>query len=367
MTPYQLKNFQSRAACAENLLGQRGAGGTAGNGRKGAPCVWPFPAGTTHTLLDTDGPGRVRHIWITVPPGNPLYMRNLILRMYWDHSPHPSVEAPLGDFFGIAHGRQREFVTDYVYMQSGKGLNCWIPMPFAKHARITLENDTGGDVPMLFYQVDYTLGDEVGADAGYFHAQFRRLNPCPLGEDFELLSTRGRGVWLGAVIGVRTLFRDAWWGEGEVKFYMDGDTRLPTICGTGTEDYMGSAWGLDAVATPHQGAPLVDNENGLYSLYRFHGRDPVYFQSDLRVTIQQIGYGNREKARVFYGEKFSEWRAAGSEENSPSCYFERHDDWCSVAYWYQLPQAQQFPVLPDRAARSADLQPDAKALGRSDV
>ena len=364
---YLLKNLQSRAACAENPLGLRGAGGAANNGRKGAPCVWPFRAGATHTLLDTEGPGMVRHIWITVKPGHFLHMRNLVLRMFWDHAPHPSVEVPLGDFFGVAHGRQREFVTDFVYMQSGKGLNCWIPMPFAKHARITLENDAGEDVPMLFYQVDYTLGDEVTPDTGYFHAQFRRANPCPLGEDYELLATRGRGVWLGAVIGARALYREAWWGEGEMKFYMDGDTTHPTVCGTGTEDYMGSAWGLQEVATPFQGAPLVDRTNGLYSLYRFHGRDPVYFQDSLRVTIQQIGYGDREKAAAFYGEKFSGWHPAGGAPDTPMCYFERQDDWCSVAYWYQLPQAEKFSALPGRVARGADLQPDDHVVERADV
>ena len=355
MTPHLLQNLQSRAACAENPHGQKGAGGAANNGRKGAPCVWPFHAGMTHTLLETDGPGMVRHIWITVPPGNVMHMRNLILRMYWDHSPHPSVEVPLGDFFGVAHGRQRAFTSDFVYMQSGKGLNCWIPMPFAKHARITLENDAGGEVQMLFYQVDYTLGDAITPDTGRFHAQFRRMNPCPFREDYELLSTRGRGVWLGAVIGVRTRFRDAWWGEGEVKFYIDGDTTLPTICGTGSEDYMGSAWGLETVYTPFQGAPLVDNEHGLYSLYRFHGRDPVYFQSDLRVTVQQIGHGETEKARAFYGADFQRWHPGGAPPETDCSYFERSDDWCSVAYWYQLPQAEKFPPLPGRAARSADL------------
>ena len=367
MTPYLLKNLQSRAATAENPLGLKGAGGTASNGRKGMPCVHPFRAGETRVLLDAEGPGMVRHIWITIPPGRVHHLRNLILRMTWDGAEHPSVEAPLGDFFGIAHGRQRPFVSDFVYMQSGRGFNCWIPMPFAKRARITIENDSGEDVSMMFYQVDYTLGDEFTADTGYFHARFRRENPCPLFEDYEILSTSGRGVYLGTVLGARAIFRDAWWGEGELKFYIDGDGTLPTICGTGTEDYMGSAWGLEAVHTPFQGAPLVDGEAGLYSLYRFHGADPIYFQKELRVTTQQIGYGLREKAKEFYGENFKEMKAAGAEPDSPSCYFERHDDYCSVAYWHQTPLAEKFAPLPDRAARTADLDADAGALKRADV
>src|SRR4051794_33701818 len=163
-----------------------------------------------------------------------------------DEQAHPSVEVPLGDFFGIAHGRQRPMQAELVTMQVGKGFNCWIPMPFRSRARITIENDASSDVDMFFYQVDFTLDDPVDADTGIFHAQFRRANPCPMGEDFTILDgVEGRGIYLGTVLGVRSLYEDAWWGEGEVKFYIDGDRDLPTICGTGTEDYMGSAWGLD--------------------------------------------------------------------------------------------------------------------------
>ncbi|MCL1910358.1 MAG: DUF2961 domain-containing protein [Kiritimatiellaeota bacterium] len=363
-----MSNISSHAASMENPTASKGAGGTANGGRKGAPCFWPFPAGHTHTLLDAEGPGIVRHIWITVPPGNPLHMRNLILRAYWDGAEHPSVEAPLGDFFGVAHGRQRAFVNDFAYMQAGKGFNCWIPMPFKTRARITLENDCGEAVRMLFYQVDFTRGDCLDSDTGYFHARFRRANPCPLGRDFEILSTRGRGVYLATVLGVRSLYKGAWWGEGEMKFYIDGDRDLPSICGTGTEDYMGSAWGLDEIHTPFQGAPLVDNKNGFYSLYRLHKADPIYFQNDLRVTMQQIGYGNTEAARAHYGADFKRWHPAGGAPDTDSSYFERSDDWSCVAYWYQTPIAERRDELPGRDERSADLVTDAEEkIKRSDV
>lgn len=353
---YELRNLRSRAASAENPRAQVGAGGTANQGRKGAPCIWPLKQGQTYTLLDAEGPGMVRHIWCTIPPGNVDHLRNLILRMYWDGQATPSVEVPLGDFFGVSHGRQQSMLGELVAMQVGKGFNCWIPMPFRSHARITVENDSCSDVEMFFYQVDFTLGDTVDTSVGYFHAQFRRQNPCPMGEDFSILDgVEGRGVYLGTVLGVRSLYSGAWWGEGEVKFFIDGDTDNPTICGTGAEDYMGSAWGLDEVSTPYQGAPLVDHENQLYSLYRFHIKDPIYFQDNLKVTVQQIGCGLQQKAKQHYGDAFVVHPAAGVAADSDVCYFERSDDYASVAYWYQELNGMQFPALLDREARSKDL------------
>ncbi|WP_308635487.1 glycoside hydrolase family 172 protein [Paenibacillus silvisoli] len=349
------KTVRSYAATAENMKAERGAGGQKNNGRKGSACVSPFKAGAVHTLLDVDGTGIVRHMWVTIPPGHVSHMRNLIVRMYWDHSEQPSVEVPLGDFFGVAHGRQRNMVTDYVSMQDERGFNCWIPMPFRAHARITVENDAGVDVEMLFYQVDFTLGDKLDEDAGYFHAQFRRQNLCPLFEDYVILDgVEGTGVYLGTVIGVRSILQEkTWFGEGEVKFFIDEDEAYPTICGTGLEDYIGSAWGLREVVTPQQGAPMVDYPNALFSMYRFHGKDPIYFRESLKVTVQQIGYGPRESATLAYGENAVCYPAAGN--GVENCLHERSDDYSSVAYWYQTVPSRSFPKLPDREQRVADL------------
>ncbi len=353
---YQLKSLKSRSASAENPRAKAGGGGIANGGRKGSPCIWPFKTGETHVLLDTPGPGIIRHIWCTIPPGNVLHMRNIILRMYWDDQKHPSVEVPLGDFFGVSHGRQRNLITEFVAMQDAKGFNCWIPMPFKKRALITVENDSGSDVSMFFYQIDFTLGDHIDEDTGYFHAQFRRSNPCPMHTDYTILDgVSGRGVYLGTVIGVRSLFRDAWWGEGEVKFFIDDDDAYPTICGTGTEDYMGSAWGLGEIITPYQGCPLAVDESGLYSIYRFHAKDPIYFQKRLKVTVQQIGFGEEKLARDFYKDDFVRYPAAGAKPDATTCYFDRSDDYSSVAYWYQTLPTVPFPKLPDREARSANL------------
>jgi hypothetical protein len=352
---YQLKNLKSRAACAENLSAETGKGGQTNHGRKGSPCIWPFKKGETKVLLHHKGSGMIRHIWCTIPPGNIYHMRNIILRIYWDGQDNPSVEVPLGDFFGIPFGRQKDMVTEYVSMQSGKGLNCWIPMPFKSEVLITVENDSDSDIAMLFYQIDFTLGDEFNEDTGYFHAQFRRSNPCPINEDYTIVDeVKGKGVYLGTVLGIRDLYPESWWGEGEMKFYIDGDKEYPTICGTGTEDYMGSAWGLDEVITPYQGAPLVDRENGLYSLYRFHIKDPIYFQSSLKLTVQQIGCGSKAKALEHFGLSSSYYPAAGTEDPDV-CYYERSDDYCSTAYWYQTLPTNPFPSIPNREERSKNL------------
>jgi hypothetical protein len=365
---YEIVPIHSRAASAENPRALTGAGGQSNEGRKGRPCHWPFPAGETVVLLDAEGPGVVRHIWLTVSGLKPTVLRNLILRMYWDRQAGPSVEVPLGDFFGIAHGLQTPLEGPPVSMQSGRGFNCWIPMPFHRHVRITIENETGELIDMLFYQVDFTVGDPLPLALGYFHAQFRRSNPCPLRQDYTILDRIDRpGVYLGTVLGVRTLFRDAWWGEGEVKFYLDDDGPFPTICGTGTEDYMGSAWGLTPVVTSRQGAPIVDNEGGYYSIYRFHFDDPIHFRRLQRVTVQQIGYGDREKARAHYGPDYVEHPAAGAPPESTNVYMERSDDWSSLAYWYQELPTAPFPAFPNRSAREANLPEKYSAPERADI
>jgi hypothetical protein len=220
-----------------------------------------------------------------------------------------------------------------------------------------VENDSTSDVTMFFYQIDFTLGDEMDEeDTGYFHAQFRRSNPVALHEDYVLLDgVVGKGVYLGTILGVRSLFKEAWWGEGEFKFFIDKDHEYPTICGTGAEDYMGSAWGLEEIVTPYQGAPLVDKENGLFSLYRFHAKDPIYFQEKLKVTVQQIGYGLEEKPKQHFGDDFVRYQAAGASVDDKACYFDRSDDYCSTSYWYQTLPTIPFPTLSNRLARSADL------------
>ncbi|MFW6286947.1 MAG: DUF2961 domain-containing protein, partial [Candidatus Sumerlaeota bacterium] len=202
-------------------------------------------------------------------------------------------------------------------------------------------------------------------DTGLFHARFNRNNPCPMHEDYVLLDgAEGPGVFLGAVIGIRSLM-PGWWGEGEVKFYIDDDGEWPTICGTGAEDYIGSAWGLGRVCTPWQGAALVDAP--YYSIYRFHHRDPIYFQTRLRATVQQIGFSRRERVKDIIGaDKWTEHPPAGAQKHADNCMFERSDDWCSVAYWYQATPGCPATPLPDHENRSAHLYTDQETAKRAD-
>lgn len=337
----------SRAITAENPKGEPGRGGQAahqllGPTRKGAPCLRSIENGQAATLMDIDGCGVIRHIWLTVMDRDPAAIRNMIIRMYWDNSPVPSVEAPLGDFFGTAHGRTVDMASRYITTPQGKGFNCWFAMPFNKHAKITVQNDMSDDrkIIQLFFQVDYELRDRLPANTGLFHAQFRRQNPTVPKQDYVVLDgVEGQGMYMGTVVGVRALSGD-WWGEGEMKFYLDGDTEFPTICGTGAEDYFLAAYGMYEFQTPYHGCTLnlTDGffKHPLVSMYRWHGPDPIYFNKSLKATIQQIGH-------------------------RPGALFERSDDWCSTAYWYQLKPITKVPPFPDREARTAGiLDPNKK-------
>lgn len=348
--PLIFENVVSRAITEENRTGAPGAAGMAvepklGVGRKGSPRITDFQNGETATLMDVEGCGVIRHIWITIRDRSPEALRNMILRMYWDNSEVPSVEVPFGDFFGTAHGRAVELDSAYVSVPLGRGFNCFFPMPFEKRARITLQNDMPDNKAMrsVYYQIDYELRDGLPANAGRFHAQFRRQNPTVMKRDYVVLDgVEGPGMFVGCVIGVRPL-SPRWWGEGEMKFYMDGDTDFPTICGTGTEDYFCAAWGMAEYQKPYFGCSLhlkgpQSPPHGLTSMYRWHKKDPVCFRKSFRAEIQQIGWGD-------------------------DGLYERSDDWCSVAYWYQLKPATRMPPFPDRAARTAGILPPPTESG----
>lgn len=334
------RGLVTRSASFENPSGAKGAGGAAasplGPGRKGAPARWVEP-GETVVLLDVAGPGTVRHVWMTTSP-EPWILRGAVVRAWWDGQEHPSLEAPLGDLFGCAHGAlaPHECAVHSVGLKGA--LNLWLPMPFVRRARIALENPGPGRLP-LFYQVDFTQGDAHGEDVGRLHALFRRENPTELGRDFELLPLRrGRGRYLGATIGVRAL-SGRWWGEGEVKIRLDGDGELATVVGTGTEDYAGLSWGVQATPFRFHGASFLQGEHA--TLYRWHVPDPVYWSEDVRVTAQQIGCEGGLVADEPYLERLRE----------------RADDWCCTTFWYEAVPSAPLPELPDLARRTADLAP----------
>lgn len=347
---YRMSPAKTRSISPENFNGARGGGGKAttgtgagasrdlGQGWKVSPSV-VIKAGETFTIAEIDGPGSIQHIWMT-PTGNWRYS---ILRFYWDDETTPSVEVPVGDFFGMGWGQYAPLKSLAVCVNPGSAFNCYWPMPFRKKCRITMENIDVKQM-VLYYQVDYIL-TEIPSDAAYFHAQFRRTNPLPYKKDYVLVdSIKGKGQYVGTYIawGVHN---NGWWGEGEIKFFMDGDTDYPTICGTGTEDYFCGSYDFDTetknaagvkeshyteFTTPYSGLAQVIRGDGHYSvaqrfgLYRWHITDPVRFEKGLKVTIQALG-----------------WRDGGR-------YLPLQDDISSTVFWYQSEPHGPFPKLPTK-------------------
>jgi hypothetical protein len=350
---YRLSNARTRSVSPENFTGEKGRGGMATEGT-GASCArglgqgWKvspsirIEAGEVRTLAEIEGPGAIQQVWITT--GN-LRWRDLILRVYWDGQDHPSVECPIGDFFCSGWNQFSQVTSLAVCVNPGRAFNCYWEMPFRRSARITLENRDPDDHGIVYYQINYALAD-LPEDAAYFHAQFRRTNPLPFKEDYTILDgVEGRGHYVGTYMawGVNN---SGWWGEGEIKFFMDGDTDFPTICGTGTEDYFCGAYNFDGgvvddtlesryreFTTPYSGLPQVLRPDGTYrsqqrfGMYRWHLTDPIRFEQDLRVTIQALGWRTEKKDRR---------------------YLPLQDDIASVAFWYQTLPAAPFPELPDR-------------------
>ena len=363
---------EARAVTFENPTGAKGAGGTAHGGRKGAPNKIILP-GEVVPLMDMAGPGRIHHIWLTVPPMPPAAMRRLILEVRYDGAEEPSISVPMPDFFGASLGRPVELTTALTAIQEGRGFNSTIPMPFQERIEMRLINASDRRFP-LYYQIDLTLGDEP-QDAGLLHAHFNRQNPTTMKDDFVITDgLKGPGRYLGVVCGMRVLneinaqHRFSWYGEGEVKMFIDGDQALPTICGTGLEDYAGTAWGMGAHQAPWSGVPheikAPDSPNSgpnpdFASFYRWHVPDPVPFREDIKVTLQQIGAvfippgGDDMKAEVEANHEVAGAGWTPMPGNSQFAIVERQDDVSAVAFLY-LTNAQGVPPCdPDQA--SADL------------
>ncbi len=354
---YRLSDAKSRSISAENFTGEKGKAGMAdpkdkdipnaanaygpardlGQGWKVNPFV-RIDAGTTFTLAEIQGPGAIQHIWMT-PTGT---WRFAILRIYWDDETEPSVECPVGDFFGMGWNQYAHLNSLAVTVNPGSAFNCYWVMPFRKKCKITMENINPDGVAMTcYYQIDYTLTD-VPDDAAYFHAQFRRSNPNMTSVHTIVDGIKGKGQYVGVYMawGVTN---NNWWGEGEIKFYMDGDTKFPTICGTGTEDYFCGSYDFDTkkknafgvvdvnyteFSTAYAGLHQVIRGDGHYAvmqrfgLYRWHIMDPIRFEKDLKVTIQDLG-----------------WREGGR-------FLPQKSDISSTVFWYQTEPHAKFPKLP---------------------
>jgi hypothetical protein len=339
----RLSRAKTRSISPENFTGEKGKGGMATEGT-GAECArdlgqgWKVSpsvhvkANSTITMAEMDGPGAIQHIWLTCFPPS---WRYLIIRMYWDGEETPSVEAPIGDFFCNGWGERSNVNSIPVAVNPAGGMNSYWEMPFRKSAKITVENISNND-EVLYYQVDYTLTD-IPDDVAYFHAQWRRSNPLQYKDVHTILDgVKGHGHYVGTYIawGVNNC---GWWGEGEIKFYLDGDKEFPTICGTGTEDYFGGAWNWEqpkgeygTYSTAYLGMHQVIKPDGLYKsqtrfgMYRWHVMDPIRFEDDLKVTIQALG-----------------WR-------SERRYLPLQDDIASTAFWYQSEPHNTYPKLPGK-------------------
>jgi len=339
----ELSDARSRSISAENFTGEKGRGGMATEGT-GAGCArdlgrgWKISpsvligAGETFTMADIEGPGAINHIWLTIGrlKGKDVW-RDFIIRFYWDDQEYPSVECPAGDFFANGWNEYAHVNSLAVCVNPARGFNCYWPMPFRKRARITMENRNPEPI-VLYYQVDYALA-EVGPDAAYFCASFRKSSPVEGGIHTIIDGIKGRGQYVGTYLAWQ-VNNNRWWGEGEIKFYFDGDREFPTICGTGTEDYFCGAYNFDvpgegytAFSTAYSGLPQIIRPDGLYNantrfgMYRWHITDPIRFREEMRVTIQDLG-----------------WR-------SERRYLVQQSDIASVAYWYQtLPTSPLAPL-----------------------
>jgi len=295
---YHYSDALPRWASFENTEAKKSAGGAKNCGHKGAAFT-RLGAGQQCLLLDVSGSGVIHRIWCTLSDRRPVILRSLRLDIFWDNSNFPAVSVPLGDFFGQGLGGSVAFDCECFSSPEGRSYCALLPMPFRSGARIFLVNESDTDIEQVFYDINFSLNVQHDSDVLYFHACWRRENPNVLGDDFEILPTvEGRGRFLGSNIGVITdpRYRNTWWGEGEVNVWLDGDRELPTLCGTGTEDYLGSAWGLGSFCHRWQGCSVADSALGHWAFYRYHVPDPIFFESGCRVAIQTIG--GAEKAEV---------------------------------------------------------------------
>jgi hypothetical protein len=301
-------------------------------------------------LADVKGPGVITHIWNTyaaIERGNP---RLIVLRIYWDGETNPSVECPIGDFFGVGHGMEAAFQSLPVTVNAdGHARNCYWRMPFRKSAKITVANEGRSPVPAFYWQVDWIKIPRLGHRTVYFHAQYRQEHPAIMGRNYLIADIVGRGHYVGTVLSVHGRIGH-WWGEGDDFFFIDGDEE-PTLRGTGSEDYFGDGWGLHKACYPFSGVTWM--ERGMTTAYRWHVADPVVFKKSLHVEIEHKGVIPNPDGSI----------KAGFEE--------RPDDFSSVAFWYQTEPHKPFPPLPPAQDRlyvdyskiieAEDLVPKAKA------
>lgn len=359
------KGERSRAVSPENPTGEKGKAcmeaSALGPSRKGRGSI-KLPMGEETVIADIKGPGIIRHMWMTIRENTEkgsFVMRDVVMRIYWDGSDTPAVEAPIGDFFCNGFGERCDVASLPIVVNPTGGMNSYFEMPFAKRAVITMINEHPKDITSFFYTINYAEVDALPENCLYFHAYWRRERQTELAKDYVILDdVKGKGYYVGTYLGLTALER-YWWGEGEFKFYLDGDEDYPTVSSTGSEDYFGGAWAFhqkDELGRPSVkpysnlflGYPFYstkdktrerfetgklnavhafgDDSLPRHGLYRFHILDPIAFDEDIKVTLQQIG-------------------------NDDLSLYERQDDVCTVAYWYCDHKEGFDKEFPNRRAR----------------
>ncbi len=369
------KNAESRLSSFENPNGIKGQGARTNKTAKGN-AFEVMQAGETKTLLDIKGEGMIQRIWMTLDQ-TPVRLRSLRLQFFWDNSAKPAVDVPMGDFFVYNTGRQVAFESALFSSGEGRSFNCFIPMPFRSAARVLLIND-GKEPVKLFYDIDFLL-QKLPGEALYFHAYWTRQMSSQLGEDFLVLpKINGAGRFLGMSVGLNTdsAYGKSWWGEGEVKMYLDGDMQYPTIAGTGAEDYIGSAWGLGVFTNLYQGCTVASDADRQYNFYRWHVPDAIYFKTDIRVTLQQIGGWGKNEVRDLLQKGVNlkpitvdgpggfvrlleiQNSPAITDENFPDGWvnFYRVDDYSAVSYFYLNKPVSGLPPLAPLEIRTKNIK-----------
>ena len=350
-----------RWASCENRTGQKGSAAMTGGGRKGSAYI-PVQAHSTVTLACEKGTsGIVRRMWMTMSDMSQVMLRGLRLKCYWDGDLLPAVNTPLGDFFAMSTGRVYPLHSSLLSSPEGRSFVHFIQMPFRESMRIDLENTTDFNLRELYYDVDYTIGDSLGDEVLYFHAWYNHQNETVIREDFQVLPMiHGQGRFLGLSIGIicdQDRYSDVWWGEGEMKFFLDGDIPYPTLCNTGAEDYISTGYGVNGFSDLYSGCHECDKQNMRFSFYRFHIPDPIFFYESIRVTWQQIGaidshLFHDQKKLYFLQMKNGEpyMKTDGSVLDIPAIdtsqikpiLFERTDEVSSTAYFYHASHHPQI-------------------------
>ena len=358
---------ETRWASFENPQAQKGGGAIENQGFKGHPFD-SLDAGETKTLLHVDGAGEIRRMWFTLDSEDPESLRSLHLQMYWDGASSPAVDVPFGDFFVAILGRPVAFENALFADPEGRSFVSYIPMPFRKSAIVRITNESRKKITRLFYDIDFLKKTDWAPDSLYFHAVWRREQKTTLGHDFEILpKVEGDGRFIGTHVGVIVNQQNTgWWGEGEVKVYLDGDTAHPTLAGTGTEDYIGTGWGQGVFMGRYQGCVLADQKNGQFGFYRYHIPDPIYFHHDIRVTISQLGGENRSRVAAMMSKgvpvkpvamddrgkwinmldspqsKLQDFKTTSPD---PGTIYARQDDVSAVALFYLDSPENRLPAL----------------------